>query len=261
MPASPTALVTGASSGIGRELAKLFARDGYRLVLVARDEERLAALAEELRAEHGTTGMILAADLAGQDAPEYIFSELRDAGIAVDALVNNAGFGVAGSFLETELDRELAMLQVNVAALTHLTKRFLPGMVERGAGKILNIASTAAFQPGPYMSVYYATKAYVLSFSEGLAVELAGTGVTVTTLCPGPTATEFAERGNIAASKLFAAGRAMDAASVAEIGYEAMLAGRGVVIAGSLNAAGAFATRFIPRRMAAKVAAKLHKPA
>ncbi|HZC76160.1 MAG TPA: SDR family oxidoreductase, partial [Ktedonobacterales bacterium] len=192
-----TALVTGASSGIGEELARLFARDGYDLVLVARGKTQLEALAAELRQRHGVSLTVLATDLAQPAAAQAIYDELTRAGITVDVLVNNAGYATYGSFTEIPAETELAMLQVNMAALTHLCKLFLPPMVRRGSGRVLNVASTAAFQPGPLMAAYYASKAYVLSLSEALANELRGTGVTVTALCPGPTRSGFQSRAKM----------------------------------------------------------------
>src|SRR5581483_11195724 len=189
-----TALVTGASSGIGMEFARLLARDGYHVFLVARSEEPLKVMAREIG-----SATVLVADLASPDAPRHVF----DSAGPVDILINNAGFGLSGAFAETDLGRELEMIQVNIAALTALTKLFLKPMIERRSGRIVNVASTAAFQPGPLMAVYYATKAYVLSFSEAVADELRGSGVTVTALCPGPTATGFAERAGMTRSRLF----------------------------------------------------------
>ena len=180
----PTALVTGASSGIGLELATLLAKDRHDLVLVARGRERLDGVARGLTEEFGVAATVLPADLTDPSAPIDIALALAERKLAIDILVNNAGFGVYGFFAQTPLEKELAMIQVNITALTHLTKLLLPGMLERRRGRILNVASTAAFQPGPLMAVYYATKAYVLSFSEALANETAGTGVTVTALCP-----------------------------------------------------------------------------
>ena len=192
-----TVLVTGASSGIGLELARCFAADGCRLVLVARKGNALEALATDLRKAHKIQAQVITADLAHPEAPTRLLAHLQSAGLKVDVLVNNAAFGAQGKFVELPLGRQLEMLQVNITSLTHLTGLLLPGMVERRRGGILNVASTAAFQPGPGMAVYYATKAYVLSFSEALAEELAGTGVTVTAVCPGPTATNFGAAANM----------------------------------------------------------------
>jgi uncharacterized protein len=248
-----TALVTGASSGIGLELAREFAAGGYNLVLVARSEKKLEELAAELRDRHGVDARVLAKDLSKPQAPDELFQE-AGAPTPVDVLVNNAGFATFGPFAETDLGRELEELQVNVVALTHLTKKFLPGMLARRRGGVLNVASTAAFQPGPLMAVYYATKAYVLSFSEALAEELRGTGVTVSVLCPGPTATEFSARADMQDSGLFKGMLAVaDARSVARAGYEGFRAGKRIVIPGLLNKVGAQSIRLTPRGLATRV--------
>lgn len=255
-----TALITGASAGIGEELARIMAADGYDLVLVARSRERLETLARELEGAHGVGVRVLPADLSGAAAPAVLWEQVTGLGIEVDVLVNNAGFGLYGPFVATGAEpptdaaREMEMIALNVGALTHLTKLFLPAMVARGRGRVMNVASTAAFQPGPLMAVYYATKAYVLSFSEAVGVELQGTGVTVTTLCPGPTETEFAAVADMEGSRLFRMGGVMTATDVARAGYEGMRDGKSVVIPGARNRIGAFATRLIPRRAAATVA-------
>ena len=242
-----TALITGASSGIGLELAKLFAQDGCNLVLVARQEEKLRILGHEWESQYGVGVTEVALDLTLASAPDDLAVRLLRERIQVDIVVSNAGFGVYGSFAKTDLKFELDMIQVNITALTHLTKLFLPGMISRGYGKILNVPSTAAFQPGPLMAVYYASKAYVLSFSEALSSELRKTGVTVTTLCPGPTATEFQSRAGVGHLPVMRAGL-MEAAVVAKAGYESLLAGRRVVIPGLSNRMIATAVRWIPRR-------------
>ncbi|TMB67574.1 MAG: SDR family oxidoreductase [Chloroflexi bacterium] len=194
---SKTALITGASGGIGYELALLFARDGFDCILVARSHDKLNALAARMESEFRVKTLVLPKDLSKTTAVDEIYEEVSAASMPVDVLVNNAGFPVYGLFTETDLDTELQMLQVNVVALTQLTKLFLRGMIERRYGRILNLASTAAFEPGPLMAVYYASKAYVLNFSEALANEVRGTGVTVTTLAPGPTRTGFQKRGQL----------------------------------------------------------------
>lgn len=186
-----TALITGASSGIGLEFANLLAKDGYHVVLTARNEKRLSEIANELKAKHGVDVTVLAKDLSLTDAAEELTAEILAKGIEVDILINNAGFAAYGPFDETSWKDEKDMIQVNITALTTLTKQLLPGMIKRNRGKILNVASTAAFQPGPLMAVYYATKAYVLSFSEAIDYELSHTNVSVTALCPGATATNF----------------------------------------------------------------------
>jgi len=250
-----TALITGASSGIGLELARLFATDGWNVVLVARSEAKLRELAASL----GVTATVIVADLAEAGAPQRIADELRAKSIHIDALVNNAGLGLAGAFVETDLRKELEMIQVNVVALTHLTKLLLPAMVARRSGRILNVASTAAFQPGPLMAVYYATKAYVLSFSEAIADELRDSGVTVTTLCPGPTATGFAGVAGMDQTRLFTLMKPMSSAEVAKKGYEAMKRGRRVVVTGMMNRLLVQSIRISPRRMVTMIVRKLQE--
>jgi len=247
-----TALVTGASGGIGEELARLFAADGHDLVLVARSRDKLARLAAELEGKNKVAARVLAADLSRPESPREIFEELDGAGVVVDALVNNAGFGSYGLFAETDLKSELELLQVNVVALTHLSKLFLPGMLARRRGFVMNVASTAAFQPGPLMAVYYASKAYVLSLSEALANECEGKGVTVSALCPGPTETGFVAAAGMEQSKLFDRG-AMTAREVAEAGYRGLLAGKTLVIPGLRNALVARAVGMLPRKTVTKV--------
>ena len=245
MPAE-TALITGASSGIGCELARLFAADKSNLVLVARRQEKLEQLATELRRDYGVQVRVLARDLADPRSPQAIFEALAAESVAVDVLVNNAGFGAAGAVVDLPLERQRDMIQVNVAALTQLSRLFLPGMIQRRSGGILNVGSTAGFQPGPYMAVYYATKAYVLSFTEALAEEVMGTGVRVTCLAPGPTATEFAAAANVENKLLFRLGT-VDARTVARAGYRGFRRGRLLVIPGPSNKLGALAVRFVPR--------------
>jgi len=249
------ALVTGASSGIGRDLARIHAARGGDLVLVARRRDRLDELAAELRKEHGVTVTVRPCDLARPGAAEEIHREMSDLGLEVDVLINNAGFGGHGRFHEIDPDRHEAMIQVNVLALTKLTRAFLPAMIARRRGRVLNVASTAAFIPGPLQAVYFATKAYVLSLSEALAVELKETGVTVTALCPGATVTEFEAAADLEGSGLFKRGAASSAA-VAETGYRAMLAGRTVVVHGAMNRPIPLLARMLPRRMTARIAMK-----
>lgn len=258
MPAHKTALITGASFGIGLELSRIFAREGYSLVLVARSADKLRQLASELEKAHGTRSLILATDLAAPGAPAYVLDQTTRADITVDVLVNNAGFGQFGLFAENDLEECLKQIQLNATTLTHLTRLFLPGMIERKSGRILNVASTAAFQAGPLMAVYYATKAYVLHFTEGIANELKGTGVTATCLCPGATITEFHKRANMTDIQLLRFG-AMDARTVAEDGYLAMVAGKPVVISGFKNWLLAQSVRFSPRQLVTAVARKLQE--
>jgi len=251
----PTALITGASSGIGLDLAHLFAQDGHDVVLVARSEDKLRELATELERKHKIAAHVIVADLTRPDAPQHIFERAP----AIDILVNNAGFGTSGKFADADLRTELEMIQVNVTALTHLTKLFLGPMLQRGHGRILNVASTAAFQPGPLMAVYYATKAYVLSFSEAIAEELRGTGVTVTVLCPGPTATGFQKNANLGSETLLKVMRPVSSMSVARAGYHALMRGQRVVIPGLKNKIGVQSIRMTPRALATRVVRALQE--
>ncbi len=235
--APKTVLITGASSGIGLELAHLFAHDGYRLVLVARNRSALRELGDELQSRYSVTVRISPKDLAHPSTPAELYQELQEAGIVLDVLVNNAGFGGAGSFLSTQWNHEAEMMQVNMVAVTHLTKRFLRQMRAR-EGKVLNVASTAAFQPGPFMAVYYASKAFVLHFSEALAEEMRGTGVSVTCLCPGPVKTNFQQRAYLADTPMVNSPLLVDVREVARVGYEGMKQGRRVVIPGWKNRLG-----------------------
>src|SRR5450432_59037 len=253
-----TALITGASAGIGYDLAKLFARDGSNLVLVARSGDRLAQLAGELEKAYKIRATVIAADLALASGPEEVFAATEKAGNQVDVLVNNAGFGQFGFYVETDLQEELGQIQLNIVSLTHLTKLYVRPMVARKRGRVLNVASTAAFQPGPLMAVYYARKAYVLSFSGALSNEVRGTGVTVTCICPGPTTTEFHKRAAMDLSNMMKA-PFMDAKSVAEIGYRGMLKGKSTVIAGAMNWLVAQSTRLAPRAWTAAVARRIQE--
>ncbi len=253
-----TALITGASAGIGKELCKLFAADGHDLVLVARRRDRLEELAGELRAAHGVAVLVIDADLAEPSSPGRIHAELEREAVEVEFLVNCAGFGTSGAFVEQELERQLAEIQVNVVSLVNLTRLLLPGMIARGSGRILNIGSTAGFQPGPYMAIYYATKAFVNHFTEGLAYELAGTGVTATVSCPGATDTEFGAVAGNDKSRLFQMG-AQDAPSVARQAYRAMLAGRPLIVHGLKNKLGVQALRVSPRSVVRSMAASLNR--
>jgi len=249
-----TALITGASSGIGLELARLFARDGYDLVLVARRREKLEALGKDLTQRHGISCRAIAADLADPTAPAALVRQVEAASVQVDVLVNNAGFGELGLFAETDLETARGMIEVNVTALTALTKLLLPGMLARRRGRVLNVASTAGFAPGPLMAVYYATKAYVISFSEALAEELRGSGVSVTVLCPGPTITEFQSVAHMESTRLFRMPGVMDAVSVARAGYAGLMRGKRMVVPGLLNQVLPLVIRFSPRAVVVRVA-------
>jgi short-subunit dehydrogenase len=255
---SKTALITGASGGIGYELALLFARDGFDCIVVARSQDKLNALATRMESEFRVKTLVLAKDLSKPAAVDEIYEEVSAASMQVDVLVNSAGFPVYGLFSETDLEVELEMLQVNVIALTALTKLFLKGMVERRYGRILNLASTAAFEPGPLMAVYYASKAYVLSFSEALANELRGTGITVTTLAPGPTRTGFQKRGQLEDSRLVQ-GEIADAQSVALAGYRGLMAGKTLVIPGFSNKLIPWIVRVSPRGVVTRVVRRMQE--
>jgi len=256
-----TALITGASGGIGYELAKLFAKDRINLVLVARSREKLEEFASELQQKHSITAKVLAIDLSQSSAPEEAFLFTEKEGIGIDYLVNNAGFGIRDGFASTDTNQILEMIHLNIAALTHLTKLYLPRMLQQKSGKILNVASTAAFQPGPWMAVYYATKAYVLSFSEALSNELNKTGVTVTTLCPGPTPTGFQKRAGAQNIQLMKSKMvpALNAEAVAKQGYEGMMKEKKVIIPGFMNRLLAIGARVGPRDWSTAIAGSLNK--
>ena len=245
----PTALVTGASGGIGEALARELAARGHDLVLVARSVGTLEALAAELAQAHGIIATSIGADLAASGAGRALATELRGRGLEIDIVVNNAGFADFGEFAHADLTKTMQMVALNVVTLTELTHELLPPMIERGRGRVMNLASTAAFLPGPLMAVYYATKAYVLSFSEGIAEELKGSGVTVTALCPGPTASGFQARAAMEDSKLVKGRKVMDAATVAKMGVDAMEAGKTVAICGFKNKVQAVMPRFLPRAL------------
>ena len=257
MEATRTALVTGASGGIGEEFARLLAADGYRLVLVARREDALDKLAKELGAQNGVDGhRVIAADLSCRGEAERVAVEAGP----VDVLINNAGHADFGPFTKADLAKNVGVMELNMVSLTVLTRLVAEGMVERHEGRILNVASTAAFQAGPLMAVYYATKAYVLSFSEALAEELRGTGVTVTALCPGPTASGFQSRAEMESSRLVKGRTLARASDVARIGYRAMKRGDVVVVPGLRNKILASSVRFTPRPVLRRVVHRVQKP-
>ena len=255
----PAALVTGGSGGIGLELARCLARDHHEIVIVARREAGLAAAAAELRAAgaHGVT--TVPADLSRPEEVERLCATLDASAFDITILMNNAGFGAAGAFAGISLADQLGMIQTNIAALTQLTHRLLPPMQSRRSGRILNVASTAAFQPGPFMAVYYASKAYVLSLSQALAEELRGSGVTVTVLCPGPTATGFSSRARLGATRMFRRGVVMSARDVAEAGYDGMMRGDRIVVPGAANKFVAQANRLAPRALMTRITRRLNE--
>jgi short-subunit dehydrogenase len=247
------ALITGASAGIGRELADIFAANGFNLVLVARDQERLSVVAKELGSRNKIEVKVLAYDLSRPGAAAAVFESLKQTPVSV--LVNNAGFGSYGPFVESDLEIQTGMMQVNMIALVQLTHLFVQPMRERRQGRILNVASTAGFQPGPMLNVYYATKAFVFSFSYALADELRGTGVTVTVLCPGLTQTEFQKRANLREGGPWI----MSARAVAEAGYRGVMRGQRVVIPGVFNQVGSFLARRVPFRLTSAIVRRIHK--
>ena len=254
---SQTALVTGASSGLGREYAKLFAADHHDVAIVARRRDRLEALAAELQKRYGVKAYVIVADLGTSEGAARVVAEVRRLGIEIDFLVNNAGFATRGDFAQLDAARETEQVQVNVSSLVALTRAFLPGMLAKRRGRILNIGSTAGFTPGPFMSVYYATKAFVNSFTEGIGYEVRGSGVTATVSCPGATSTEFSEVAGTSRSRLFAIG-ASSAQDVAREGYRAMLAGRAMVVHGLKNKLTVQMIRTSPRALARAIAAALN---
>jgi len=248
-----TVLITGASSGIGLELARLFAADGDDMVLVARSEDRLRELADGLTAKYRVHARVLAADLTRPESADEIARALAEQGVQVDVLVNNAGFGAHGQVAGIGVQRQLDVIEVNVAALTRLTALFLPGMLERRHGAVLNVASTAAFQPGPNQAVYCATKAYVLSFTEALAEEVRGSGVQVSCLAPGATGTQFADQAGMTGTRAFRLG-VMDVGPVAKAGHDGLLQGKTLIIPGLLNRVMAFSVRLSPRALVTRAA-------
>jgi short-subunit dehydrogenase len=248
----PLAVVTGASAGIGADLARRLAAGGFDLVLVARREAELRTLADGLTKAHGIAAEVIVADLSDPAAPPKLIATIPR---PIDVLVNNAGFGWLGEFAESDPARMLAMVQVNVTALVHLTRLVLPGMRERKQGRILNVSRVAGFQPGPLMAVYYATKAFILSFSEAVHTELRGSGVTVTVLCPGPTTTEFADVSGMAATGLF--DNAMSSVAVADAGYRGLMRGKRLVVPGIGNKLMTLAVRLIPRPVILRIVERI----
>ncbi len=254
-----TALITGATFGIGYELAKIFARDNFNLILVARNLEKLNQIKSEL-SKHEILIHTIQKDLTSPNSPVELYNEVKQNNFQVDILINNAGFGLLGPFVELDLKSQLDMIQLNITSLVHLTHLFLPEMIHRKNGKIMNVASTAAFQPGPNMAIYYATKAFVLSFSEALNAELKGTGVSVSALCPGPTKTEFQKRArmeniNLERTKLIPY---MSAEKVARIGYTGLMKGNRVIIPGLMNKTGVILVKFFPKSIILAVLKKFN---
>ena len=257
--AKTRALITGGSVGIGAALADVFAGQGHDLILVSRTREKLEARGRAIHDKFAVDVVCLPEDLTDPQGARRLHEAVKGRGLHVDYLVNNAGVGLYGKFATTDLYAELKMIQLNVTSLVSLTKRFLPHMIERRSGRILNVASTAAFVPGPWMSVYYATKAFVLSFSQAIDYELKVNGITVTTLCPGPTESEFKVRAGSQRSRLFEA-FVMDAPRVARVGYDAMMKGKPVAVPGLRNKMIPIAARLIPRPIIAELSHKAARP-
>lgn len=252
-------LITGASSGIGYELASVFAKNNHNLILVARTTSKLESLKTEIEKNFQVVAEIITLDLSNQNSAEELFAAVNKKKLEVDILVNNAGFGDHGMFLTADAKKIEEMILLNILTLTKLTKLFLPKMVESKYGKILNVASTAAFQPGPLMSVYYATKAYVLSFSEGLYEEMRSSGVCITALCPGPTVSGFHEAANLSNVALMEIIKLPTSKDVAEFGYAALMNNKAVAIHGFMNSVVAKTTSFIPRMLLRKLVMKMQE--
>lgn len=256
-----TALITGASNGIGLELAIIHAAKGGDLVLVARSSQKLQEVKTELEHKYKTKVYVIAKDLSAPDAAQEVYNEVKGRNLTIDYLINNAGFGDFGMFTDTDWQKEAQMIQLNITALTQFTKLYLKDMVARRSGRIMNVASTAAFQSGPTMAVYYATKAYVLSFSEAVDNEVRDKGVTVTTLCPGATQSGFQAAAAMEESALVKGKKLPTSQEVAVYGYDAMLKGKTVAIHGWLNYIMANSVRFMPRSIVVKVTRKIQDKA
>ena len=256
-----TALVTGASMGIGVDLAECFASDGYDLVLAARSEAALKEVAQRLAAKHGVRATAIAVDLAAPGRGEKLAAEIAARGLGIDVLVNNAGYGVAGAFDGSDRASQLGMIDLNDRALAELTHIYWPRMLASKRGGVLNVASTAAFQPGPLMAIYYASKAFVLSFSEALWKEAEGTGVNVSCLCPGPTTSHFRERAGTGKTRLSRQGEPMSSAEVAQLGYRAWRENRRVIVTGARNAVLANLVPLLPRSIVLRIVHGLQSPA
>ncbi len=256
-----TALITGASSGIGLELARIHASKGDDLVLVARNQTKLETIKLELKKKYKVTILNIVKDLSDPNAAQTVFDETQEKGIQIDFLVNNAGFGDYGMFYETHWEKENTMIALNITALTQFTKLYLKEMVKRDDGKIMNVASTAAFQPGPTMAVYYATKAYVLHFSEAIANELKDKKITITALCPGATESGFQSVAQMEESKLVKGKKLPSSRAVALYGYKAMMKGKTVAIHGIMNRMLANSVRFMPRKIVTAVTRNIQNKA
>jgi short-subunit dehydrogenase len=254
---SNTALITGASSGIGRELALEHAARGGNMVLVARRMAELQELKAHIEGTHTVQVVIIAKDLSRPHAAREIYEEVQSMNLHVDILMNNAGFGALGEFARADVQTSLNMIHVNITALVELTRLFVDDMIKRRTGRILNVASTAAFQPGPLMAIYYATKSFVVSFSEALRYELRNTGVTVTTLCPGPTISEFQSVAGMNNIAMMSMPGIPSSRTVAKYGYNAMLRGKGIAVQGTMNKISSFMTRVIPRSIMLRLVAGL----
>jgi uncharacterized protein len=252
-------LITGASGGIGYELAKLAAADGRNLVLVARSANKLDQLAKEIREIYKSEVIVIAVDLSDEAGVNTLVSEITRSEIHVDVLINNSGFGDFGDFARAELNKNMEMIRLNIGALTHLTHFVLQGMLAAGQGKVMNVASTAAFMPGPGMAVYYASKAYVLSFSEALTRELKGSGITVTTLCPGPTESGFAAAAGLGKTLMHRMISPATSKQVAVAGYKAMLKGKAIEIPGFINKMSSLTPNFTPRSLVRNMIYRIHK--
>lgn len=256
---SKTALITGASSGIGKALANQFAENNYDLVVVAENGSKLSEAAGEFRNNYKVKVKEITKDLAKEDAPAELYNQIRGENIQIDVLVNNAGVGQKEKFHETDIEKDIRIIRLNIEALVRLTKLFLRDMVDRGEGKILNLGSVAGFQPGPLLAVYHSSKAFVNSFSEALNDELKDTGVTITVLCPGPTDTEFFDKADMENARILEDGIVMEPEEVAEIGYEALMEEERIIIPGMSNKVLTFTRRLIPKSLQASIHKKLYE--
>lgn len=255
-------LITGASSGIGRDMARVFAENGHPLILVSRDQVKLEEFARDLASEYGTDVRIIAADLSVSDNVEYVYKEVVRTGSDVDILVNNAGYGFMGEFLEGDLDNQMGMIHLNISALTELAWRFGRDMKSRGRGGILNVGSMAGFAPGPYMAIYYATKAYVLFFTEALRTELKSSGVRVSCLCPGPVRTGFFDRARMMKAVL-SKGKyvpVLDSLTVARSAYDGFMQNRSLIMPGIISKILPYILRITPRNLSLQIVKKFNRP-